>query len=79
MTPKLNFPQNVSCNHQGLGTHLHIYATASGRYLILSNSEEWDWTGFLEHGLHSEKLIRYIEIRRDSFGSERVVKDMTRA
>jgi len=28
--------------------------------------------------LHSEKLIRYIEIHRDSFGYERVVKDMTR-
>lgn len=60
-------------------THLHIYATVNPRYLIFSESEAWDWDVFLDHGLHCENLLRFVEIHRDSFGCERVIKDVTRA
>lgn len=60
-------------------THLHIYVTVCRRYLIFSDSEAWDWDAFLDHGLHCENLLRFVEIHRDSLGYERVIKDVTGA
>jgi hypothetical protein len=60
------------------GFHLHLYCTKDGKYLIWSTLESWDWQAFLENGSFYSRIKRLVQISRDEWGREEVIKDFYR-
>ena len=60
------------------GVFLHLFRNMSSSFLIYSTEEEINWDVFLEEGIISAKIIRFIETSRDEYGIDRLVKDVRR-
>ena len=58
--------------------HIHHYLSKNQKFIILTKAELWDWKSFLENGSQCADIFRFIEIKRDEFGVETLVKDISR-
>jgi len=58
--------------------HIHHYLSNNQKFIIWSKAELWDWKSFLENGCQCAEILRFIEIKRDEFGVETLVKDISR-
>ena len=59
-------------------THLHIYRNQRSAFYIISRNEKMDWEKFLIDGFVCQGITRFIELSRDEFGIQRVIKDVRR-
>jgi len=60
----------------GMRTHLHIYRNQKNVFYIISRNERMDWEKFLIDGFICQGIVRFIELSRDEFGIQRLVKDV---
>jgi len=58
--------------------HIHHYLSKNQKFIIWTKAELWDWKSFLEDGSQCADIFRFIEIKRDEFGVETLVKDIFR-
>ena len=58
--------------------HLHIYKNQRSVFYIISRNERMDWGKFLIDGFICQGIVRFIELSRDEFGIQRLVKDVRR-
>lgn len=58
--------------------HTHVFRNAETIYYITSKDQNLCWNGFLEYGIICPGIIRLLEMSRDEFGVERVVRDVWR-
>ena len=58
--------------------HLHIYRNQTSVFYIISRKEKMEWEKFLTDGFICQGITRFIELSRDEFGIQRVIKDVRR-
>ena len=58
--------------------HTHVFRNAENIYYITSKDQKLCWNEFLELGIICPGIIRLLEMSRDEFGVERVVRDVWR-
>jgi hypothetical protein len=59
-------------------SHLHIYRNQRSVFYIISLDEKMEWEKFLADGFICQGITRFIELSRDEFGIQRVIKDVRR-
>ena len=59
-------------------THLHIYRNQRSVFYIISRNKKMEWSKFLIDGFICQEITRFIELSRDEFGIQRVIKDVRR-
>ena len=59
-------------------THLHIYRNQRSVFYIISRNEKMEWEKFLTDGFICQGITRFIELSRDEFGIQQVIKDVRR-
>ena len=57
--------------------HMHVHRSTKSVFFLYSTKEKVDWESFLS-GLVCPAIVRYIELSRDEFGIQRVVRDVHR-
>ncbi len=65
------------CNQDGI-IHKHVYRTVNRVYFIYSSKVNMDWDNFLINGMICSNISRFVELSRDEFGIQRVVRDVRR-
>lgn len=58
--------------------HLHIYRNQRSVFYIISRNKKMEWEKFLIDGFICQGITRFIELSRDEFGIQRVIKDVRR-
>ena len=58
--------------------HLHIYRNQISVFYIISRNKKMEWEKFLIDGFICQGITRFIELSRDEFGIQRVIKDVRR-
>ena len=59
-------------------THTHVFRNTRSIIYIISKEHKLSWEEFLEYGMISPGIIRLVEVSRDEFGIERVIRDVWR-
>ena len=59
-------------------THTHVFRSGRRIYYIISKEHKLSWVEFLECGMICPGIIRFMEVSRDEFGIERVIRDVWR-
>ena len=72
---KASSEKTITVTH---ASHLHIYRNQSSVFYIISRNEKMEWEKFLIDGFICQGITRFIELSRDEFGIQRVVKDVRR-
>lgn len=67
-------PQNAGLQN----IHIHIFRSSRSAYFIYSKKSSINWDTFLENGFICASMIRLVEVSRDPYGIERVVRDISR-
>ncbi len=72
------FSESKKKSNQGSIIHMHVYRSVTKAYFVYSSRENMDWENFLTHGLICPNISRFVELSRDEFGIQRVVRDVRR-
>ncbi|MEK9773889.1 MAG: hypothetical protein VW576_10040 [Opitutae bacterium] len=72
------FSESKKKSKQGSIIHKHVYRTLNRVYFIYSSKVYMDWDNFLINGMICSNISRFVELSRDEFGIQRVVRDVRR-